>query len=61
MNSLKRSLSPELPRKVEKEPCSAEPAQEHVGGLHREEDHEEAACDGEGGHHRLEVRAEPFS
>ena len=51
MNSVKRSLTPELPRKVEKEPCSAEPAQDHVGGLHREEDHEEAAGDGERGHH----------
>ena len=47
MNSVK-SMSHELPRKVEKEPCSAEQAQDHVGGLHREEDHEEAAGNGEG-------------
>ena len=54
-------MSHALPREVEKEPGSAEPAQDHVGRLDGEEDHEEAAGDRAGGHDRLEIRTEPFS
>ena len=55
------SLSHALPREVEEEPRRAEQAQDHVGRLDGEEDHEEAAGDRAGGHDRLEIRTEPFS
>ena len=49
-----------IPREVEEESCSAEPAHYHVGRLDCKEDHEETAGDGAGGDHRLEIRGEPF-
>ena len=49
-----------LPREIEEKPCSAKLAQYHDRRLDCKEDHEEAAGDGIGGDHRLEIRAEPF-